>query len=49
MTTFWELAAHPVDHMFFLYFELYNIVILVISRIGFEGLIWVLIPAVPDL
>ena len=44
MATFWEIAAHSVDHMFSLYF-----VILVISGFGFEGLIWDLIASVPDL
>ena len=42
---FWEIAAHSVDHMFSLYCEL----VLVISRFGFEGWIWVLIASVPDL
>ena len=36
MATFWERAAHSVDHMLVF-------VILGISRFGFEGGIWVLI------
>ena len=47
MTTFLKIAAHSVDHMFPLYFLLF--VILIISRFGFEGWIWVLIASVPDL
>ena len=31
MATFWEIAAHSVDHMFSLYFDFF--VILVISRL----------------
>ena len=34
MATFWEIAAHSVDHVFSLYCD--YIVILVISRFGFE-------------
>ena len=44
MATFWEIAAHSVDHMLSLYLS----VILVISRFGFKGWIWVLIASVPD-
>ena len=40
MTTFWEIAALSVDHMFLC---ILTIVILVMSRFGFEGWIWVLI------
>ena len=47
MATFSVKAAHSVDHLFSLYFELF--VILVISRFGFEGWIWILMPSVPDL
>ena len=43
MATFWERAAHSVDHMFSLYFDF---VILVISCFGFEGGIWVLVAPV---
>ena len=43
LATFWERAAHSVDHMFSLYFDY---VILVISRFGFEGGIWFLIAPV---
>ena len=43
---FLEIAAHSVDHMFSLYFVF---VILVISRFGYEGCIWVMIASVPDL
>ena len=42
MATFWEIAAHSVDH-----YVLF--VILVISQFGFEGWIWVLIALGPDL
>ena len=42
MATFRAIAAQSVDHMFSLY-------ILVISRFGFEGWIWVLIASVPGL
>ena len=42
MTTFWEVADHLVD-----VFRLF--IVLVISRFGFEGWIWVLIASVPDL
>ena len=49
MATFWEIAAHSVDHMFFLYFDYLYFSILVISRFGFEGCIWVLIASVPYL
>ena len=42
MATFWEIAAHSIDHMFLF-------VIIVISRFGFEDRIWVLIASVPDL
>ena len=42
MATFRAIAAHSVDHLFSLY-------ILVISRFGFEGWIWVLIASVPGL
>ena len=47
MTIFWEIAAHSVDHIFSLYFQLF--VTLVISQFGFEGWIWFLIALVPDL
>ena len=47
MATFWEIAAHSVDHMFSFVFLLF--VILVISRFGFEIWIWVLSASVPDL
>ena len=46
MATFWEIAAHLVDHMFSFVFRLF--VILVISHFGFEGWVWVLIASVPD-
>ena len=46
VASFWEIAAHSVDHMFSLYLLF---VILVISRFGFEGWIWVLFASVPDL
>ena len=46
VATFWEIADHSVDHMFSLYFDF---VLLVISRFGFEGWIWVPIASVPDL
>ena len=42
MDTFWEIAAHALDHMFSLYIK-------VISRFGLEGWIWVLIASVPGL
>ena len=45
MATFWEIAAHSVDHMLSLYFDCD----LIFSRFGFEGWIWVLIASVPDL
>ena len=44
MATFWERAALSVDHMFYLYFAHFKI--LVISRFGFVGGIWVLIAPV---
>ena len=47
MATFLEIAAHSVDNMFSLYFQLF--VIFVISRFGFEGWSWVPIALVPDL
>ena len=47
MATFWEIAAHSVDHMFSLYFD--YLYLLVISRFGFEGWRWVLIASVQDL
>ena len=34
---FRELAAHSVDHMLSLYFEMYYFVIFAFSRFGFEG------------
>ena len=37
MAAFWEIAAHPVEHVFSLYFDC------------FEGWSWVLIASVPDL
>ena len=42
MATVWEIAAHSVDHILSLYFDY-------VSRLGFEGWIWVLIASVPDL
>ena len=45
MATFWEIAAHSVDHMFSKDVD----VILVIDRFGFEGWIWVLIASFTDL
>ena len=42
MATSWEIATHSVDRMF-------SPVILVISRLGFEGWIWVLIASVHGL
>ena len=45
---FWEKAAHSVDHMVSLYFD-YLCNMLVISRFGFGGWIWVLIALVPNL
>ena len=45
MVTFWERAAHSVNHMFFLYFDFFGI--LVISHFGFEGGTLVLIASVP--
>ena len=44
MATFWERDAHSVYSMFSLYFD---IVILVISHFGFEGVTLVLITSVP--
>ena len=46
MATFWEKAAHSVDHVFSLCLTICNISI---SRFSFEDLIWVLIASVPDL
>ena len=46
MATFWEIAAHSVDQCSLFIF---TIVILVISRFGFEGWIRVLIASVPDI
>ena len=46
MVTFWEIAPNSVNHMFSFVFWLF--VILVISRFGFKGWIWVLIASVPD-
>ena len=46
VATFWEIAAHYVNHMFSFVFRLF--VILVIFRFGFEGWIWVLIALDPD-
>ena len=48
MTTFWEIAAHSVDHLFSVLSKCL-FVILFISHFGFEGWIWVLIASVPDL
>ena len=47
MATFWEIAAHSVDHyMFSLYFAyLY----FSYFPFGFEGWNWVMIATVPDL
>ena len=47
MATFWETAAHSVDHMFslyiqYLYYQLFPL-------FGFEGWISVLIASVPEL
>ena len=42
VATFWERAAHSVDHMFSLYFDYF-------SHFGFEVGIWVLIAPVPGL
>ena len=47
LATFWEIAAHSVDHMFSFVFLLF--VISVISHFDFEGWIWILIASVPDL
>ena len=47
MATFWEIAAHSVDHNYVLFVFLL-FVILVISSFGFEGWIWVLLASVPD-
>ena len=48
MVTFWEIAAHSVNHMFSFVFCLF--VILVVSHFGFGGWIWVLqIASVPGL
>ena len=45
MTTFWEIAARSVGHMFSLsYVYLY---FLVISHFGFKNRIWLLIAPVP--
>ena len=49
MVTFWERAAHSVEHKFSLYFDYLFFVILFISCFGFEGWIWVLIASVPGL
>ena len=47
MATFqWGIAVHSVGCMFSLYFDYFY---LVISRFGFEGLIWVLIASGPGL
>ena len=46
MATFWERAAHSVDHMFSLYSS-WLIVMLVICHFGFEGGTLVLIASVP--
>ena len=45
VTTFWEIAAHSVDHNVLFVFWLF--VILVIFGFGFEDWIWVLIASVP--
>ena len=47
MATFWVIAAHSVDHMLSFVFCLF--VILIVSRCGFEGWIWVLVAFVPGL
>ena len=47
MATFWERAAHSVDHIFSLYFNFLIFVVVVISHFGFEGWIWVMIASVP--
>ena len=44
MAIFWVIAAHSVDHMLSLYFDYFNVfVMLVISRFGFGGWVWDLI------
>ena len=43
------MHAYSVDNMFSLYFDYLYIVLLIISRFGFEGRIEVLIASVPDL
>ena len=47
MASIWEIAAHSVDHMFFLYFDYLHFKLFPVF--GFEGRIWVLIASVPDL
>ena len=47
MATFWEIAAHSVDHNYVLFVFLL-FVNLVISCFGFEDWIWVLNASVPD-
>ena len=44
MATFWERAAHSVNRMFYLYFDL--LYFLVISHFGFKGGTLVLIASV---
>ena len=46
MTTFWEIAAHSVNHMLSLVFRLF--VYSVFSPFDFLGWIWALIAPVPD-
>ena len=48
MAILWEKAAHSVDHIFSLFLTILRI-ILVISRFGFVGWIWVLIASVSGL
>ena len=47
MATFWEIAAHSVDHVFS--FVVWLFVMLVVSNSGFVGWVWVLVALVPDL
>ena len=47
MVIFWEGAARSVEHVFSSCFDYF--VVLVNSRFGFEGWIWVLIASVPGL
>ena len=48
MAIFREIAAHSVDHMFYLCFDfICNFSNFIISYFGFEGWIWVLVASVP--